>query len=110
MKNIPMPRLDRNEELRSHILKYCRLQRGEVGRDPLGKHRVACMDDASLPEVDLLMGGETAALAIQDPPYNLVAFDQRDLSQYINWCSEWIRATDAALAPNSALYIWLGAD
>jgi site-specific DNA-methyltransferase (adenine-specific) len=56
------------------------------------------------------MSGETAALAIQDPPYNLVAFDQRGLSEYISWCSEWVRVTDTALAPNSALYVWLGAD
>jgi site-specific DNA-methyltransferase (adenine-specific) len=68
------------------------------------------MDAASLPEVTLLMGGETAALAIQDPPYNLAAFDQKDLPEYINWCSEWVRVTDAALASNSALYVWLGAD
>jgi DNA modification methylase len=110
MKNIPLPRLDRNDELHSHILKYCRLHPGEVWQDPLGKHRVGCVDAASLPEVRVLMGREMAALAIQDPPYNLVAFDQRDLAEYINWCSEWVRATDSALGPNGSLYVWLGAD
>ncbi len=56
------------------------------------------------------MASELAALAIQDPPYNLVAFDERDLSQYIDWCSRWVRATDKALGPDSSLYVWLGAD
>lgn len=110
MKNAPLPRLDRNEELRSHILKYCRLQKGEVWQDPLGKHRVGCLDAASLPQITALMDGETATLAVQDPPYNLVAFDQKDLTGYIGWCSEWVRVTDSVLAPNSSFYVWLGAD
>jgi DNA modification methylase len=110
MKNRPLPRLDRNEELRTRLLKYCRLQRGHIWHDPTGKHKIGCLDAASLADLTLLMNNETATLAIQDPPYNLVAFDQRELSEYIDWCSQWVRATYQVLASDSALYVWLGAD
>jgi DNA modification methylase len=110
MKNIPLPRLDTDEELRSRLLKYCRLQPGDIWRDPTGKHSVGCLDAASDSAVSLLMAKELAALAIQDPPYNFVAFDQRAISEYIEWCSHWVRVTDNFLAPDSSLYVWLGAD
>ena len=56
------------------------------------------------------MGGEKAALAIHDPPYNLVAFDERPLQRFIDWCSQWVRNTERMLLPDSSLYVWLGAD
>ena len=40
MINLPLPRLDKNPELRNCLLKYARLQEGEVWDDPLGKHRI----------------------------------------------------------------------
>jgi DNA modification methylase len=110
MKNIPLPRLDTDEELRSRLLKYCRVQPGGIWRDPAGRHSVGCFDAASDSAVLLLMGEELATLAIQDPPYNLVAFGQRELSEYVEWCTQWVRATERSLAPNSSLYVWLGAD
>jgi len=79
-------------------------------RDPFGKHRVGCLDVARVSRIQKLMAGEKAALAIHDPPYNLVAFDERELSEYIAWCKQWIENTDAALAENSSLHVWLGTD
>ena len=56
------------------------------------------------------MGGRKAKLAIQDPPYNLVAFETRSVEQFICWCSQWIQTTSTSLDTDSALYVWLGAD
>ena len=56
------------------------------------------------------MGGEQAQLAIHDPPYNLVAFQQRSIVEFVNWCKKWIVHTDAVLTPDASLYVWLGAD
>lgn len=49
-------------------------------------------------------------LAIQDPPYNLVAFEERGLQEYISWCERWVNVTLTCLADNASLYVWLGAD
>jgi len=40
MINSPIPRLDKNPELRHCLLKYARLKAGEVWDDPLGKYRI----------------------------------------------------------------------
>jgi site-specific DNA-methyltransferase (adenine-specific) len=56
------------------------------------------------------MDGAMATLAIHDPPYNLVAFEQRELVAYIDWCHQWVEHTASVLARDSSLYIWLGAD
>jgi site-specific DNA-methyltransferase (adenine-specific) len=110
MKNFSIPRLDRQPELRHRLLQYCRLQPGEFWDDSSGKHRVGCLDAADSNHIAKLMAGEKATLAIHDPPYNLVAFDERELSEYIAWCKQWIENTGAVLAENSSLYVWLGAD
>jgi len=83
---------------------------GYIWRDPVRGHRVACIDAANPDHIRVLMDGETAALAIQDPPYNLVTFDIRKTAEYIEWCSKWVDNTLDALADNASLYIWLGAD
>ncbi len=110
MKNLPLPRLDQHPELRKHLLKYCRLQAGEIWLDPLGKHRIGCLDAANVSHIQELMAEERAALAIHDSPYNLVAFEERELAKYIAWCKQWVENSDAALSENSSLYVWLGAD
>lgn len=56
------------------------------------------------------MVGEKADLAIHDPPYNLVAFQERELDEYIHWCRQWVDNMIAILKPDSSLYVWLGAD
>ncbi len=110
MINLPIPRLDKNPDVRRCFLKYSRLKEGEIWDDPLGKHRIGCLDAASQTDIERLMSDKNAVLAIHDPPYNLVAFEERELHDYIQWCKKWISTTDYALAPNSSLYVWLGAD
>lgn len=82
MRNLPIPRLDKNPELRTHLLNYCRLKEGEIWTDPLNKHKVGCLDASNSGQIQELMQGEKATLAIHDPPYNLVAFEERTKSVY----------------------------
>src|SRR6266568_2975795 len=56
------------------------------------------------------MDGRKATLAIHDPPYNLVAFDERPLRQFTEWCEKWVENTERSLTSDSSLYIWIGAD
>lgn len=106
----PLPRLDRATELRERLLPLCRLQPGQVWSDPHSGHRVGCLDATDAGAVSGLLNGEIATLAIHDPPYNLVAFEQRELNEYVEWCRTWVEITCQSLVPHSSLYIWLGAD
>lgn len=110
MKNNPLPRLDTSVDLRDRLLPYCRLKPGEIWDDPDGKHRVGCLDATDAKAVTELIGGLSPTLAIQDPPYNLVAFERRSIQEYIDWSRRWVRITHAVLAKNASLYVWLGAD
>lgn len=111
MKNLPIPRIDKDPELRKCLLKYVRLKRGEVWEDPSGVHRVGCLDAATRIDIKNLMEGKRkATLAIHDPPYNLIAFEERELKSFVEWCKLWIENTNFALAEDGSLYIWLGAD
>jgi site-specific DNA-methyltransferase (adenine-specific) len=110
MRNNPLPRLDTSPEVRNALLPFCRLKAGEIWEDPQAGHRVGCLDAASLDQVQNVMGGQKAALAIHDPPYNLVAFDERPLQRYIEWCKQWVNSTERILSSSSSLYVWLGAD
>ncbi|MFH2010599.1 MAG: site-specific DNA-methyltransferase [bacterium] len=109
MKRNPLPRLDRAPELRERLLYHCRLRPGQLWEDPEGRHRVGCLDAADPDQIRALVGG-AVALAVQDPPYNLVAFHQRRLDEYIAWCRRWVDVTVASLADDATLYVWLGAD
>lgn len=110
MKNNPLPRLDTSPELRNHLLPHCRLRAGEIWQDPQGKHQVGCLDATDATGVARLVGNFSPTLAIQDPPYNLVAFERRNIEEYLDWSQRWIRNTHAVLAENASLYVWLGAD
>jgi len=110
MKNFSIPRLDQSLPLHDYLLKYCRLSHGEIWLDPQGKHKIGCLDATDKNGIKSLMGESKAILAIQDPPYNLIAFEQRQLDEYIDWCKQWISTTNFALANDASLYIWLGAD
>ena len=105
-----MPRIDTDEDLRRLLLPYCRLLPGEVWNDPEGKHKIGCLDSADNLSVNKLMGGDKAVLAIHDPPYNFVAFEERDLNNFIGWCRRWINNSYEYISENSSLYVWLGAD
>jgi site-specific DNA-methyltransferase (adenine-specific) len=110
MQNFPLPRIDEYPELREALLEHCRLSRGKVWEDPMGLHRVGCLDAADSGDVNVLMNEGKASLALHDPPYNLIAFERRSIGEFIAWCKSWIATSSAALAPNASLYIWLGAD
>lgn len=110
MINDPLPRLDRRADLRRRLLPYCRLQPGEIWADPVAGHRVGCLDAADGAHVAALMAGQRARLAVQDPPYNLAAFERRSLPAYIDWCRAWVLHSWALLDDDAALYVWMGAD
>lgn len=110
MHKNPLPRLDKHPELRERLLPYCRLSYGDIWNDPQGQHRVGCLNAANRDDVRALMNEQRASLAIQDPPYNLVAFETRTTSEYIAWCRKWVDNTLKSLQENSSLYVWLGAN
>ena len=110
MKNFPMPRLDANPDLYERLLKYCRLQRGEVWNDPEGRHRIGCLSASYKSDVQSLMRSEKAVLAIQDPPYNVAAFERKEVAEFIDWCRQWVDNTARSLADDGSLYAWIGAD
>jgi DNA modification methylase len=110
MNKLSLPRLDTSPEVRKRLLPHCRLELGQVWEDPEGRHRVGCLDAASDSEVGTLMGRSKATLAVHDPPYNLVAFDERSIEEYIAWCERWVHSTSISLSENASLYVWLGAD
>ncbi|NOX18915.1 MAG: site-specific DNA-methyltransferase, partial [Chlorobi bacterium] len=106
----PLPRIDKDEELRGALRKYCRIKEGEIWRDPEGKHSVGCFDCVDEKKVSELIGNEKPTLAVHDPPYNLVAFEKRRAQEFAGWAQKWIDISYGILAENSALYVWLGAD
>jgi site-specific DNA-methyltransferase (adenine-specific) len=110
VKNNPLPRLDDNPEFRAQLLPFCRLKTGDIWDDPVGKHRVACLDAADATAMNSLTVGHSPTLAIHDPPYNLVAFDTRSAEEFVSWSRQWVRNTTDALARDASLYVWLGAD
>jgi len=110
MKADSLPKLEETPELRERLLPYCRLKLGEVWEDPQGTHKVGCLDAANPDHVSLLMGDHSSQLAIHDPPYNLVTFEERILEEYVNWCEQWIRLTGRHLTSDASMYVWLGAD
>lgn len=110
MKNNPLPRLDSDSETRAALLPFCRLKPGEVWEDHRAGHRVGCLDAACPEQVLHLLQDQKATLAIHDPPYNSVAFEERPLSQFVDWCERWVQNTDRILSTDSSLYVWMGAD
>ncbi len=110
MVNFPLPRLDNDEQLRELLLPYCRLNLGEIWIDPEKKHKVGCLDASDLEMPAKLSDDNSAVLAIHDPPYNFVAFEERDVENFVEWSKQWIENSRKLLSENSSLYIWLGAD
>lgn len=110
MDKNPLRRLDTDDALRQQLRPFCRLRPGEVWQDPVHGHRVGCLDAADGAQVAQLVGDRRAQAAIHDPPYNLVAFAERPLAAYIDWCAQWVQHTWDVLAADSALYVWMGAD
>lgn len=110
MEKNPLPRLDKTSDLYQRLLPLCRLHPGDVWHDPKGLHAVGCVDAVDGDAVGTLFDGNKASLAIHDPPYNLVAFQERTVAEYLDWCRKWIKVSTQNMADDSSLYIWLGAD
>jgi len=110
MVNFPLPRIDTDPQLQELLLKNCSIKEGEIWEDLNEKHKIACLDVSDEKSIINFLGEEKASLVIHDPPYNFVAFDERNVEQFINWCGRWIKTTFHSLQENSSLYIWLGAD
>lgn len=110
MKNNPLPRLDERPDIRDLLLPHCRLGRGDIWIDPVSGHKVGCLDAANPDDIAKFMGDTKATLAIQDPPYNLVAFKERTVGEFTAWCKQWAQTTLDCLRSDASLYVWLGAD
>lgn len=110
MENFALPRLDKDAELRLLLRPYCRIMEGEIWTDPSGRHRIGCLDASDRNSVLNLMNSQKAALAIQDPPYNFIAFNSSASEEFVRWSSKWIDITGEITTGNSSLYVWLGAD
>ena len=106
MLNSTFPRIDKDPTFATLLRKYCRLKPGAIWEDPKGKHKVACCDALDKSTIDKVMDGEKAALAIHDPPYNLVAFQILEHSGFVKWSKEWIGITDDILKKDSYCIIY----
>src|SRR5262245_12798269 len=106
MRNNPLPRLDTNKDVRAQLLPLCRLRPGYIWEDAERGHRVACIDSSDPSQVRSLVSGRGSTLAVHDPPYNQVAFDSRELDEYIAWCRRWIAITTDYLVADASLYVW----
>lgn len=106
----PLERLDRDDILRQKLLPFCRLRPGDVWHDRRRGHRVGCLDAAAREDVAKLCGGARSPLAIHDLPYNFIAFEQKKIDEFIGWCRQVVANTEAVLAGDSSLYLWIGAD
>jgi DNA modification methylase len=117
MSKEPFGRLDNNNVIREKLLPYCRLKKGDIWEDTLYGHKVGVLDATQVNDVIKMFGSEKAALAIQDPPYNVVVGNENttnlfkmSLSQYLNYSEKWVENNLEILSENSSLYVWLGAD
>ena len=110
MLNLSLPRIDNDPEFKELLYPYCRFKPGQIWEDTNGFHKIGCIDAADSLSVNKLLGDEKAALAIHDPPYNFVAFEERKLEHFIEWSRLWIKNTFDSLKNDSSCYIWLGAD
>ena len=110
MINNPLPNLDKEPQLREKLLKQCRLKPGEIWHDPTGRHKVGCLDSADKDQVAELTSGCKIDLAIHDPPYNLIVFEERSVEEFIEWSRKWLQNTVDNLSEDAAVYLWLGAD
>lgn len=110
MTNFPLPRIDKDPELKELLLPYCRFKFGDIWEDEKGKHRIACIDIEDKNSLIKIMGGNKATLSVQDPPYNFVAFKETDTLEFIDWCKKWVDNIYTVLSDNSSFYVWLGAD
>lgn len=112
-----LPRLDSNPEIRERLLKYCRLQYGEVWTDPVSGHRIGVLDATQAVDVEKLLNGVKVSLAVNDPPYNVEvgnintkSLSKLDITDYITFSMKWVQNAVDVLREDAHFYVWLGAD
>jgi DNA modification methylase len=112
-----LTRLDIDEELRKKILPYCRLKKGEIWKDPNGKHKIGVLDATSSNDTKKIFEKEKVQLVINDPPYNVVVgnantqnLSKIKIDEYIDFSRKWVTNVLSILGEDAAFYIWLGAD
>lgn len=112
-----LTRLDIDEALRKIILPHCRLKKGEVWKDPRGKHKVGVLNATNYEDTQKLFGNERTSLVINDPPYNVIVgnantqnLSKINVPEYIKFSQKWVSNVLSVLDKSAALYIWLGAD
>lgn len=110
MLNHPLPRIDKDEKLRKLLLPYCRFKEGTIWIDGKNNHKIACIDISKSEEVKNVFGKSKVKLSVQDPPYNFIAFTEKQNDEFIKWCKEWIILNQEISDKNSSFYFWLGAD
>lgn len=110
MLNHPLPRIDKDEQLKNLLLPYCRFKQGTIWIDQKGKHKIACVDVSNTDEIKNIFGKSKATLSVQDPPYNFIAFTEKRNTEFIDWCKDWIILNINISKKNSSYYFWLGAD
>ena len=110
-------RLDTNVELRNQLLPHCRLREGQLWEDPVRGHRVGVLDAMDSSALSQLLGNLKAQLVIADPPYNVAVGNARTvhlfkvpIEQYLDFSRQWISFAVGAMASDSYLYVWIGAD
>jgi site-specific DNA-methyltransferase (adenine-specific) len=117
MQKEPFSRLDGDNPVREKLLGCCRLQPGDIWKDPEGKHKVGLLDCTNPGDIDKLFGTSKAVCAIHDPPYNIAVgnhntpqLSQINIDTYLDFSVKWVSLCENRLAENSHLYVWLGAD
>jgi site-specific DNA-methyltransferase (adenine-specific) len=117
MNREKLPRIDSNTQIQSLLLPYCRLKYGQIWQDPQGRHKIACLNATNPEDVERLMEGEKAILAVQDPPYNFIVGNAESnslgemlIEEYIEWSRKWVQNSNETLQNNASLYVWIGAD
>ena len=100
MKNYPLPRIDKDDELKKMLLPYCRLKEGEIWIDKKNKHKIGCINSNDKEALKTLFKRTKADLALHDPPYNMVAFQETDAQKFVEWSKEWIENSKKYLKEN----------
>jgi len=110
-------RLDLRNDLREKILPLCRLKNGDVWEDDISGHRIGVLDATEKDDVNAIMNGAKAILAVNDPPYNVAVgnvntanLSKLDMSEYLLFSEKWIKNVVSVMTENSHFYLWSGAD
>ncbi|HQP49244.1 MAG TPA: site-specific DNA-methyltransferase [Spirochaetota bacterium] len=112
-----LKRLDVDGEERRKVLQYCRLGPGEIWEDSVRGHRVGVLDATDGNDVRKIMGGDTAKLALHDPPYNVavgnaatVSLFKVSLEEYVSFSRKWVQNCCDCMDRDASFYVWIGFD